>query len=167
MNKDEKTKEKICAFYAGNYHFEMVSIPYINKKLENNEEIIILTENDLEETIKKLLSNINLKENKKENILKINWKNEDTEKIKKIEKNANENKNTVVFIKGKEKYINNTNKNIEKLLSQNNNINIIDCYDIQEVGEDLEKLMSQYNKILSTTRRKRNRKIIKNSCLFS
>ena len=28
---------------------------------------------------------------------------------------------------------------------------IVNCYDIQEVGEKLEQIMSQYNKILSTT----------------
>ena len=83
MNNGEETKENICAFYASDYHFEMVSLPYISEKLENKDEIIILTENDLEETIKTVLSKINLKENKKKNILKLNWKNENTEKFKK------------------------------------------------------------------------------------
>ena len=41
MNKE--TKEKICTFFVSDYHFEMISLPYIDKKLEENEEIIILT----------------------------------------------------------------------------------------------------------------------------
>ena len=59
MNKE--TKEKICTFFASDYHFEMISLPYIDKKLEENEEIIILTENNLEDTIKTLLSKMNFK----------------------------------------------------------------------------------------------------------
>ena len=54
MNKNQKTKEKTCAFYASDYHFEMISLPYINKKLDESKEIIVLTENNLKETIKNI-----------------------------------------------------------------------------------------------------------------
>ncbi len=151
MINGEITKEKICAFYASDYHFEMVSLPYIDQNLENKNEIIILTENDLENTIKNLLSKVNIKENKKSKILKLNWKQDDTKKIEKIKENINENKKITVFIKGKEKYINQINKNIASLNQNNKNLKIIDCYDIQEVGENLDQIMLQYNKILSTT----------------
>ena len=151
MISGEITKEKICAFYASDYHFEMVSLPYIDQNLENKNEIIILTENDLENTIKNLLSKVNIKENKKSKILKLNWKQDDTKKIEKIKENINENKKITVFIKGKEKYINQINKNIASLNQNNKNLKIIDCYDIQEVGENLDQIMLQYNKILSTT----------------
>ena len=33
----KETKEKVCTFFVSDYHFEMVSLPYINKKLEENE----------------------------------------------------------------------------------------------------------------------------------
>ena len=58
MNKNQKTKEKTCAFYASDYHFEMISLPYINKKLDESKEVIVLTENNLKETIKTLVSKI-------------------------------------------------------------------------------------------------------------
>ena len=114
MNKNQKTKEKICTFYASDYHFEMISLPYINKKIEENKEVIVLTENDLEETIKTLISKMNLKEEKKSKILNINWKNDDLNKFKKINNNVKEEKEMIIFIKGKENYIRNVNKNIEK-----------------------------------------------------
>ena len=123
MNQGENTKERICAFYASDYHFEMVSLPYISKEMDNQDEIIILTENNLEETIKKLLSKVNLNENKKKKILNL---------------------------KGKEKYIKNTNKSIEKIIDRKENYKIINCYDIQEIGEKMEQIMSQYKKVLST-----------------
>ena len=71
MSKNLKTKEKTCAIYASDYHFEMISLPYIEKNIEENKEIIIFTENNLEETINTLVSKTNLKDDKKKKILRI------------------------------------------------------------------------------------------------
>ena len=30
MNESQITKEKTCAFYASDYHFEIISLPYKN-----------------------------------------------------------------------------------------------------------------------------------------
>ena len=149
MNKIGNTKEKICAFCASDYHFEMISLPYIDRKITNDNEIIILTENDLENTVKNLLEKTNIKEEKKQKILKLNWKNDDETKIKEIKNKLQ--KNMIIFIKGKENYIKNINKNIEKYLPQEKTVKIIDCYDIEEIGEKSNKIVKQYNKILQTT----------------
>ena len=53
-------EEKICSFFASDYHFEMISLPYIQKSLEDEKEVIIFTENDLSGTINKLISRMNL-----------------------------------------------------------------------------------------------------------
>ena len=154
MNKNQKTKDKICSFYTSDYHFEMISLPYINKKIEENKEVIILTENNLENTIKKLITNINLSEDKKEKILKLNWKNDDLKKFKLINKYIENNKNMVVFIKGNENYIKNINKNIEKWIEKNADIQVIDCYNLEEISEKLDKVAANYTKVLSTKGKK-------------
>ena len=159
MKKVKNTNEKICAFYASDYHFEMISLPYIEKKLEKQNEVVILTESNLEETVQNLVSKINLNKNKKTNILNLNWKNEDSKKLEKIEKNINENKEQTIFIKGKEKYIKNINTDIEKIIKQASKIKIINCYDIEEVGENLEDIMAQYKKVLSTNGEKEIEKL--------
>lgn len=151
MNKNQKTKEKTCAFYASDYHFEMISLPYINKKLDESKEVIVLTENNLKETIKTLVSKINLNQSKKENILKINWENNDLKKFKQIDKEMKNEKDIVIFVKGKENYIKNINKNIEKWIEKSENVEVIDCYDIEEVSEKLDNIMNQYKTILKTT----------------
>lgn len=145
MNKNQETKEKICAFYASDYHFEMVSLPYIEKKIKEGNKVFILTENNLEDTIKVLISNMNLEEEKKNKILNINWKNDDLNKFKEIK---NENKNMTIFIKGTENYIKNINRNIEKWVDLND-VKIIDCYDIEEIV-NLENIMDKYEKVLGT-----------------
>ena len=71
MNESQITKEKTCAFYASDYHFEIISLPYIEEQLEKNKQIIVLTENDLEESVKTVISKTNLKETKRKNIFSI------------------------------------------------------------------------------------------------
>lgn len=159
MNKNQETKEKICTFYASDYHFEMVSLPYINNKITNNKEVIILTENNLEDTVKILISKMNLKESNKNKILNLDWKNDNLNKFKKIKKDIEDKKELVIFVKGKENYIKNINRNIEKWVDNSENTKIIDCYDMEEIGNSLDSIMDQYNKILNTAGEKEIQKI--------
>ena len=143
-----KTNDKtVCSFFASDYHFEMITIPYIEKELDKNKKIVILTEEDLTPTVNVLLSRMNLNQKKKDKILNINWNNDNVKKIKEIEKNKNEN--MVVFIKGKERYINETRNNLNMYLC-NNNLECIDCYDINEIGNDLVRITKKYNQVLNT-----------------
>ena len=71
MVVENKKSEKLCSFYVSDFHLEMILVPYINKKIEENERVIIATEKDLEETVKVLISKLNLKEEKKEKKLKL------------------------------------------------------------------------------------------------
>ena len=151
MNKNQKTKEKTCAFYASDYHFEMISLPYINKKMDESKEVIVLTENNLKETIKKLVSKINLNEDKKVDILKIDWENNDLNKFKKINEDIKSKKDMVIFVKGKENYIKNINENIEKWTEKSKNVEIIDCYDMEEISQDMDNIIDQYKFTLKTT----------------
>ena len=125
MRKNQLTKEKTCAFYASDYHFEMISLPYIEKNLEDNKDIIVLTENSLEDTMRTLISNINLKEEKKKKIININWKNDDLNKFKQIKEDIDKNKNMIIFIKGNKNYINNINENIQKWVNKRENVKIL------------------------------------------
>lgn len=159
MNINKNTKEKICAFYASDYHFEMMSLPYIDKRIEKEDEIIILTENNLEETMQTLLERTNLKEDKKKQILKLNWKNSNLEKIETIQEKIKQEKDMIIFVKGKENYIHKVNKDIEKWIPKEKHVKIIDCYSIEEIGEDLDEIMNQYDKILRTTGEKEIEKI--------
>jgi ABC-type antimicrobial peptide transport system permease subunit len=150
MLKKDKTKEKNCLFFASDYHFEMISLPYINKSIKNNKEVIVISENNLENTINKLLLQVNLEDDEKDKILKIDWKNNDFDKFKEIKEADKEKRNTIVFIKGKENYIKNVNKNLENWIKDDNKIEIIDCYDINEIEENVEEITKKYNNILVT-----------------
>ena len=147
----EKTKEKTCVFFASDYHFEMITLPFIEENLRNNKKIIVLTENDLEDTIKNLISKVNLKEEKKEKIFKIDWKNNDLKKFKEIKKEVENKEDLIIFIKGKENYIKNVNENIEKWTNKIDTVKIIDCYDVEEISEHFADIVNHYENVLSTT----------------
>ena len=143
-------KEKICMFFASDYHFEMISVPYINKNLKNNKNVIVITENDLNQTIEEFLSKVNIKEEEKNSIRKLDWKNDDENKLKELKNLSNEKKDTVVFIKGEENFISNINNKI-KDIDSDKNLKIVDCYDISEVQDSVRKIVNGYSEILSTS----------------
>lgn len=150
MVKEDKSKEKLCLFFASDYHFEMISLPYINENLKKDKNIIVITENDLNGTVDKLLSSINLNKEDKEGITKIDWKNNDFNKFKEIKKANEEKKETIIFVKGKENYIDNINKNIENWINIDK-MKVINCYDINEVHDNVADIAKMYNKVLSTS----------------
>lgn len=151
MLENKNSKDKVCAFYASDYHFEMMTLPYISKKLDESKKVVILSENDLNDTINVLMERTNLKTDKKEKILNLNWNNNDLEKFRTISENVKNKEETVIFVKGKENYINNVNKNLEKWLENGMNSKVINCYDIQEIGGEMNKILDNYGTILSTS----------------
>lgn len=151
MLENKNSKDKVCAFYASDYHFEMMTLPYISKKLDESKKVVILSENDLNDTINVLIERTNLKTDKKNKILNLNWNNNDLEKFRMISENVKNQEETIIFVKGKENYINNVNKNIEKWIENNVNSKVINCYDIQEIGSEINRIMENYGRILSTS----------------
>ena len=151
MLENKNSKDKVCAFYASDYHFEMMTLPYISKKLDESKKVVILSENNLNDTINVLMERTNLKTDKKNKILNLNWNNNDLEKFRMISENVKNKEKTIIFVKGKENYINNVNKNIEKWIKNDVNSKVINCYDIQEIGSEMNRIMENYGTILSTS----------------
>ena len=82
MIVEDKEIEKYCSFYISDFHLEMILLPYINDKIDNNENIKIITEKDVKDTIEILISKMNLKEENKNKILSLDWnKNSKIEEI--------------------------------------------------------------------------------------
>ena len=150
MMKENKREKRLCLFFASDYHFEMISLPYINESLKKNENVIIMTENNLDSSVDKVLSRINLDEEEKIKLTKIDWKNDDLNKFKEIKAANEDGKDTLIFVKGRENYIDNMNKNIQNWIN-NNEVTVVDCYDINEIQEDVSDIAKKYDKILSTS----------------
>ena len=137
MIVQNKETEKSCCFYVSEFHLEMILVPYINRKLEEN--ITILTQKKLRETAEILISKINLKQENKEKILKLKWDGE--EEIK-------ENSNIIII--GSKEYIKSKNQEI----SDKNPRNILDCYDFEEEKNNIDKIVKEYKNVLNTLGKK-------------
>ena len=125
ITKEFKLK-KYCCVYASDFHLEMILLPYIKKNIDKF-KIIILTEEDLSKSVKQVIDRTNLLEDEKNEILNLNWnnKNVDWDNIEEF---------TSIIINGKTDYINKINDKIKELGLKN--INIINCFNINEVQKN-------------------------------
>lgn len=135
--------QKMCCFYASDWHLTVMLLPYINKMQKNS--IYIKCENSIKEKLVFLLKKVEVKN--KDRILKIicnnavkeDWDNE-------------ENNEKIFIVSGNDDYIAETNKHIEDFFQNKQiNIKIINCY---EVNEDINLLKiikdNDYKKMINT-----------------
>lgn len=141
------TKDKMCMFFASDYHFEMISLLSIKREIEKGNQTIIIPENDLTKTVNTVLSRVNFSEEEKGKIKEIDWSNKD--KIKKIDKIIKEGREVSIYIKGGEKYVKEKNKMLNEIKNKDG-IQIIDCYDITQMNENIEKIKENYKEQLMT-----------------
>lgn len=139
MVLEEKKVKNICNFYVSEYHLEIMLLPYISKKIDNEENITIITEIDLESTLNVVIERINLDKDKKEKIKKIGWNIQNIENII---------QNTNVILIGSKKFIN--EKVFELKERQVENLEIIACYNYNEVKNDMKEIVSKYDGMLNT-----------------
>jgi len=133
MVVQNKRLEKTCCFYVSDFHLEMILVPYINERID--EEITIITNKDLRESLQILISKMNLKEENKEKILNLEW--DGNEEIK-------ENSNIIII--GSREYIKNKNEE----LKNKNALSVLDCYDFEEVKENINSIVEEYENRLNT-----------------
>lgn len=157
MKKLETHTEKICGFYVSDLHLTTMILPYINKKIKENFNIVTILQNNIEDNIAKLLSRLNLKNDKE--ILKIDWKAckdiKNNELEKKLACDIIKNKNNIVFISGSKEYIDKINKILDKWIFENKNslgtVKIINCYEVTEFNESIHEILDVHDKILNTS----------------
>lgn len=139
MNKMlvENKIEKLCCFYVSDFHLEMILLPYINNKLDEN--IIIKTEKDLRDTVETLVSKMNLNEESKQKILSLGWNEKEYKKL--------EDKSNIIII-GNKKYINDVNVQIKE--KDIKDATIIDCYNFEDTKDKIENIMGEYSRSLNT-----------------
>lgn len=152
--------KKVCGFNISSIHFSMMILPYINKELEQEKNIITILEGNLEKNIRQVLSKITISNEAKEKILNINWKDSDIKKdnIEKVIKSSLLKKeNLDIIVCGCEKYINLANDIIKKAINKNTknieekNIKIIDCYTVNDFKENIREILDNHDIMFNTS----------------
>lgn len=139
MIANQKKIENKCCFYVSDFHLEMTILPYINEKIKENKDIVIVTQNKLEESIKILISRMNLKN--KEQIIELDWNNSEIDKIK-------GRKNIVIINNGTKKFIEDTNKKMEEIVG-NEIAEIINCYSFNEIKDEIIEIREKHTEVLN------------------
>ena len=141
-----KNINKMCSFYVNEMHLTMMILPYINKEIQKQNEVIIISEENLELHIQSILSRLNIKKEIKERINQIDWK--ETTNIESKIKNIKENTNIIII--GNKTYIENANQEIEQK-NTNKQITIINCYEVMQFNNNMEKILNEHDKVLNTS----------------
>lgn len=143
ITKEHYMKKK-CLFCASDYHLEMILLPYIKERIDDSN--IIITQNNLEESINVLLTKVNLDEKYKEKIRSLNWKNTNDMKFEEI--NRVRDKNVNIIINGDYNYIESINNKIKEIVRRN--IEIVDCIHIEDSDFNMTDISKKYESILNT-----------------
>jgi len=139
MIANQKKIENKCCFYVSDFHLEMTILPYINEKIKENKDIVIVTQNKLEESIKILISRMNLKN--KEQIIELDWNNSEIDKIK-------GRKNIVIINNGTKKFIEDTKQKMEEIVD-NEIAEIINCYSFNEIKDEIVEIREKHTEVLN------------------
>ncbi len=155
MKRENENVEKLCSFYVSDWHLATMLLPYINRQVDKNTNIITLLENNIEENIKTLVEKLDLK-NKKE-ILEIRWKNINSKKYSDIEeilkKEICETKENIILVNGCKDYIEKNNENIERLVlkTKNKKIKIINFFEVTEFNHHIVEILNAHDRVLNTS----------------
>lgn len=141
VTKDLKVT-KMCLFCASEYHLEMILMPYLNKNLDKT-KFVILTEDNLEATVKVVLKKLNITDELKKKIWNLNWKNRSLNEVSEFI-----DCNTTLIINGKKDFIENINKELNENFQQS--MKIINCFHVSEQDIDIEEISKEYSCILNT-----------------
>lgn len=160
MKKQEKNVKKICSFYVNQWHLATMTLPHINKTINQGTKIITLLQKGIENNIYELISKMNLKTETKDKILAINWTSNTILKYTTIEKDIikelKADNDIEIIINGSNEYIEIMNKNINKTLSKNEKkiknkqVNIINCYEITQFN-NITEILDKHNLLLNTS----------------
>ncbi len=139
---------KMCSFYVNEWHLTVMMLPYINSKMQNNEKVTILSEENLENNIETILQKLNINNKVKNEIENLYWK---STPINMVDTMVNEvtSKDNIIIV-GNEEYIENANKIIDKKI-KTGEINIIDCYEVMQFNNNIDSILKNHEKVINTS----------------
>lgn len=156
---------KVCGLYVDEWHLTTMLLPFISKKVNENEKVLTILEIGIKDKVEELLSKMNLKPETQNKILEINWNSNKTCKYSEIKKQILENDVQAVNIiaTGTKSYMDSSNINIEKLLREITckKVTIIDCYDAARYKE-IDDILDNYDFILNTAGVKKKEEVYPN-----
>lgn len=154
----EKSIRKICSFYVSDLHLITMLLPYMDKQIKSQEKFVTISQKDLIEEVKMVLSRLTLNNNDRNELISIDWHTNTLCQYKILEKELkkvckNHDKISII-VNGTREYIELACNNLNKFFSNNqihSKIRIISCYDITKLDEDIKDILRTHDAILNTS----------------
>lgn len=137
---------KACNFYVSEWHLFAALLPYLKEELEKKNEIIIISQDNLEKGIKELVKRINIKFEKGNDLNNITWLGK--ELILEIREDI---KPLNIVIQGTIQFISEVNKYLkENTINLYREVRIIDCYEIYDSNNMLYNILDEHEFVFNT-----------------
>lgn len=153
-NVEQQNIKKYCSFYVSDLHLSVMLMPYINREINEDVEVTTIFEEIERKNFNQVIEKMNIAN--KEKFLNINWYNKENLNEKEIKKILGSNKNITIIIGGSKNYIKEINEEIINYIKSTQNINktikIIDCYNVEEIGTEMEVIAQEYEEVLNTAK---------------
>lgn len=153
---------KTCSVYASDLHFATMIFPFVDNEIEKGAIIKPILENNISNSIEKIIENVGIKEDVKNKIKNVDWSKTDINKIKStlndIEKLLHKKCIVHIIIAGSNLFIEKVNKlidlwakiNLDEIEKNKSIINIINGYNFEE-NDNVEHIIENHEYILKTT----------------
>lgn len=152
MNLHTKRIEKVCNFYVSDWHMAVMILPFVSQEINSGKKVATIFENTIKENIETLLEKLNLKN--EQEIKNINWDSIPELQKKEIEEILqDETQDIVIVISGSEMYIKDCDKKIEQYYKEshmNQQVKIVNCFEMTSIDGNISKVLHEHNKILNT-----------------
>lgn len=137
---------KACNFYVSEWHLFAALLPYLKEELEKKNEIIIISQDNLEKGIKELVKRINIKFEKGNDLNNITWLGK--ELILEIREDI---KPLNIVIQGTIQFISEVNKYLKaNTINLYREVLIIDCYEIYDSNNMLYNILDEHEFVFNT-----------------
>lgn len=137
---------KACNFYVSQWHLFAALLPYVRDELKKNHKILIISQDNIEKSIKKLVSKLNLKFENKNGLDDVIWLNDDfvIELKEEITPVTIVVQGTIDFIKEINVYLENSLKPIYR------KVTIINCFEIYDTNDILYNILDEHDYVFNT-----------------
>lgn len=137
---------KACNFYVSQWHLFAALLPYVRDELKKNHKILIISQDNIEKSIKKLVSKLNLKFENKNGLDDVIWLNDDfvIELKEEVTPVTIVVQGTIDFIKEINVYLENSLKPIYR------KVTIINCFEIYDTNDILYNILDEHDYVFNT-----------------
>ncbi len=134
-------KKRLCCFYVNDIHLITMLLPYINKRINEDTEIVTIMETDMSRGAKKVIEKIQGK--KSRNLLEIDWKNKNLGYLYECDI-----KDKLMIVSGKDEFIKEAN---QRIMNRKENCTILNCYEMMQGSANLQEILDGHDKVVNTS----------------